>query len=140
MEEEDGVLEIDPARVAPGLSDRAVVDRELREPFSARKPEVSNHEVAGDGLGKRRRREGERAKRSRQEKRHLHPTDSHVASQRVATRRAIAKRTTDAPRSTPTCGQRFVSGSSRQKTFLKPSMAQAFSVMSPSFWIFSERR
>lgn len=64
----------------------------------------------------------------------------HAASQRLASRRARRKRTTEAEIRTVTWGQRLRTGSSRQKTFMKPSIAQAFRVTSPSFCTFSDRR
>ena len=56
----------------------------------------------------------------------------HATSHRRARRRARANRRTAAASSTATCGPSFQTGSSRQKTFRNPSIAQAFSVTRPS--------
>src|ERR1039458_8762009 len=54
-------------------------------------------------------------------------------SQRRASLRAMAHNTTPTPSSTSTCGQRCETGSSRQKTFVNPSIAQALMVSKPAF-------
>ena len=58
-------------------------------------------------------------------------------SQRRAMRRATRKSTMPTPRRTDTCGPRAVTGRSRQKTLVKPSMAQALMVNMPAFCIVS---
>src|SRR5215472_2818351 len=56
-------------------------------------------------------------------------------SHRLATLLAIANRTTAIPIRTSTCGQRWETGSSRQNTLVKPSIAQALMVSRPAICI-----
>ena len=58
-------------------------------------------------------------------------------SQRRAMRRATTKSTMPTARRTDTCGHRAVTGRSRQKTLVKPSMAQALMVNMPAFCMVS---
>src|SRR5262245_5610662 len=60
-----------------------------------------------------------------------------AACQRSESFRAMRKKTIPTPTRTATWGQTAPTGSSRQKIFWKPSMAQALRVRSPIFCIFS---
>jgi len=130
-------------RVAAGASDRPVVEAQLRQNLARPESEVAEDEVAGDGLGDRRRNargRDEREKDGGEYRQADGPALPQATSQRRASRRASEKRTTEAPRRKPTWGARATSDSSRQNTFMKPSIAHAFSVMSPIFCTLSERR
>ena len=139
--------------VATRCPDRAVMDLEFGQRLAALKAEVPDREVAGDRIGERGGEEGQGEEERRDCKGLLHERGiapdhrapktghrSYATSQRRARRRAAAKRTTEPASRAATWGQRFTIGSSRQKTFMKPSMAQAFNVTSPTFWIVSESR
>src|SRR5438045_9012913 len=69
-----------------------------------------------------------------------HGNFGYEYSQRRASLRAITKKRTPATSSTETCCQRCATGSSRQKTLVKPSIAHALMVSSPAFCIASGMR
>ena len=138
MKDEHGVAN-DTGRVAAGGPDRPVVEPQLGERLAARETEVPDDEVLGDRLGIRRSARGEGEKEKGRRGR-FPPALRQTTSQRRASRRAIEKRTIAATRRNPTCGASAGSGASRQNTFMKPSIAQAFKVTRPIFWTLSERR
>lgn len=131
------------ARVPARGPDRPVVEAQLRQNLARRESEVAEDEVARRDLGDRRRNARgweEREKDGGEYRQADGPALPQATSQRRASRRASEKRTTEAPRRKPTWGARATSDSSRQNTFMKPSIAHAFSVMSPIFCTLSERR